>query len=410
MKAGTGVQMKHKQLTLLFFAATLACIAATAVFLRAQEQPAELQPPFERMYLYGQLQSAGTRMKEIMSTAAVGATIPLFNYSTIASRDSNTYTGQMVGRSPFFRGHRTTSVKTFLIPVKFTFPSANVYDPTTNDGCTPTGTTVLSLQQGSPVFENAPADYVMNGVDVSDTQYVDAFERASFWSDVSGTPYHTVLSNPPTVTAVQNVTVPAASAAEGNGTCRTFGAIDLAWWDPSLIGGVGQGEAGTILANVAASDGVGPTDLPIFIFNSVVMFKKPISNCCILGYHNSFLTGGGSGPLQTYSISNFDTSGVFGGDIDTMSHEIGEWMDDPLGTNPTPAWGHIGQVNGCQNILEVGDPLSGTNFPSVTLGGFTYHPQELAFFSWFFGAPSIGAGGKFSDNGTFTGDAGAICF
>jgi len=41
--------------------------------------------------------------------------------------------------------------------------------------------------------------------------------------------------------------------------------------------------------------------------------------------------------------------------------------------------------------------------------GITYDLQELAFYSWFFGAPSTGAGGLFSDNGSFTTDAGAIC-
>src|SRR5215472_16401835 len=65
-------------------------------------------------------------------------------------------------------------------------------------------------------------------------------------------------------------------------------------------------------------------------------------------------------------------------------------MDDPFGSNPTPAWGHVGQVGGCQNNLEVGDPLTGKNIQTVTMpNGFTYHLQELAFFSWFYGAPSI---------------------
>ena len=78
-------------------------------------------------------------------------------------------------------------------------------------------------------------------------------------------------------------------------------------------------------------------------------------------------------------------------------------MDDPLGTNPTPAWGNIGQVQGCQNNLEVGDPLSGTFFPPVTMNNFTYNPQELAFYSWFYRqTPSIGSGGVYSNNGTFT--------
>ena len=77
-------------------------------------------------------------------------------------------------------------------------------------------------------------------------------------------------------------------------------------------------------------------------------------------------------------------------------------MDDPFGTNPTAPWGHIGQVSGCQNNLEVGDPLSGTVF-KVPFNGFNYHLQELAFFSWFFRqSPSIGINGWFSNGGTFT--------
>jgi hypothetical protein len=42
-------------------------------------------------------------------------------------------------------------------------------------------------------------------------------------------------------------------------------------------------------------------------------------------------------------------------------------------------------------------------------GGYTYHLQELAFFSWFYGAPSIGIHQWFSDNGTFLTDAGPMC-
>jgi hypothetical protein len=43
-----------------------------------------------------------------------------------------------------------------------------------------------------------------------------------------------------------------------------------------------------------------------------------------------------------------------------------------------------------QGNLEVGDPLTGTNIPTITgTNGFAYHLQELPFFSWFYGAPSI---------------------
>jgi len=84
-----------------------------------------------------------------------------------------------------------------------------------------------------------------------------------------------------------------------------------------------------------------------------------------------------------------------------MSHEVAEWMNDPFGNNPTKPWGNIGQVSGCQNNLEVGDPLTGTGITD-TLNGKTYHLQELAFFSWFYhSSPSLGANGWFSSNGTF---------
>ncbi len=100
----------------------------------------------------------------------------------------------------------------------------------------------------------------------------------------------------------------------------------------------------------------------------------------------------------------YDNTGAFSGsgDISALSHEVGEWMDDPNGVNPTKPWGNIGQVSGCQNNLEVGDPLSGTVF-SDTLNGKTYHPQELAFYSWFFHqSPSQGINGWYSDGGSFT--------
>jgi hypothetical protein len=100
-------------------------------------------------------------------------------------------------------------------------------------------------------------------------------------------------------------------------------------------------------------------------------------------------------------------------DTSVLAHELGEWMTDPFVGNPTPLWGHIGQVATCQNDLEVGDPLStqiGTDVPPVVMpNGYAYHMQELAFFSWFLGSPSIGVNGWFSNNGTFLSDAGPPC-
>jgi hypothetical protein len=115
-------------------------------------------------------------------------------------------------------------------------------------------------------------------------------------------------------------------------------------------------------------------------------------------------------PVQTYATIDWDTSGNFScvSDASIASHEIGEWMDDPLANNDTTPWGNVGQVSGCQSNWEVGDPLSGTLMPPITMNGKEYQMQELAFFSWYFnkdGDPSVGAGGKFSSNGTFQGPA-----
>jgi hypothetical protein len=144
--------------------------------------------------------------------------------------------------------------------------------------------------------------------------------------------------------------------------------------------------------------GLTSNDFLIILVHNVVFTS---GRCCILGYHNAFNTGAG---MQTYAVADYDTSGLFTNapDISVATHQVGEWMNDPSGTNPTPAWGHIGQVGGCQANLEVGDPLSGTTFP-IQLNGFRYHAQELAFFSWFYHQhSSIGINGWYSDQGTFT--------
>ena len=92
---------------------------------------------------------------------------------------------------------------------------------------------------------------------------------------------------------------------------------------------------------------------------------------------------------------------------------MAEAINDPDTNNATPIWGNIGQVPGGQNNFEVGDPLSPGGiaptfhqFSVAGANGLTYQLQEMAFFSWFIpGRPSLGAGGKYSNNGTLSGEA-----
>lgn len=324
--------------------------------------------------------------------------VPLWGYNTTSSRNNQSYSGTMVGASPFTSPNSTTSVSTQLIPLKIVIGS-HTFDPTAPNPCASAplvNSTDVSLVQNSPIFTDHA--YTMNGVNVGTTQYVDAFQRASFWNSVSGQSYSVKLSV--TTLGVMTVTVPAASSTIYQGGCAAngniMGGIDYDYIDNLIL---------TTLIPSLAGQGVGPTTFPLFLISNVVIYDTTTSNCCILGYHGAASSGSN---LQTYSISDFDTTGSFGNtrDASVLTHEVAEWMDDPSGGNPTPAWGGIGQVGGCQGNLEVGDPLSGTLFPNVVMpNGYTYHVQELAYYSWFFGRPSIAAGGKYSNNGTFAGDA-----
>src|ERR1700687_1130014 len=349
----------------------------------------------------------GVSDAEVGASVAAATTIPMWRYNITSSRDGKPYTGLMVGRSPFFHGARTTNVPTFIVPLKVHMPDGGVFDPTATDStCSPAGT-ALNLFQNSPII--TPVDIMMNGIDIGVAQYVDAFQRANFWSDVSatGTRYHAALG-PVTTLAVQTFNVPTGKGATYDATayrngCGKIGVVDFATMDNYVTG--------TLMPALAGS-GVGPTNFPIILLYNVVMGNPGdsiSSNCCILGYH-----GARGFPTQTYSPMDYDTTRIFGagvGNTSIAAHEVGEWIDDPLGNNPTPLWGKIGQVSGCQGNLEVGDPLTGTLFPSVLMpNNVTYELQELAFFSWFFSTPSLGVNGWFSDNGKFTNDAGAVCF
>jgi hypothetical protein len=324
-------------------------------------------------------------------------------YSVTSSRDSNQYSGVVVGRSPFFHGSRTTNIPTFIVPVKIKTSDGHVFDPSAADATCLSSKVPLTVYQNSPLFQ--PVAFTMNGVGVGTTQYSDGFERAEFWQNVSvtGNRFHTKLS-PITTLAEQTLTLTSGQGGDfSSGACGNLGIMDFSTFDSFVQ---------NTIVPLVTSHGGGPTSFPIILLYNVVMADPYVvgtsDNCCILGYHNVF-----SNPVQSYGVMDFDSTSAFTGteDISPSSHEINEWVNDPLGDNATPAWGHIGQVSGCQNNFEVGDPLSGTLFPGVTLSSFTYHPQELAFFSWFYGAPSIGTSTtEFSNNGTFTSDAGSICF
>src|SRR5581483_5417233 len=185
-----------------------------------------------------------------------------------------------------------------------------------------------------------------NPVDVGTTQYGDATQRANFWKYVYPThtlllPYHTLLELN-TLPAV-SVGVPTENGYANPGPCG-YGVMDYNWWDSYVT---------NILIPSLSGKGIGPTNLPIFVFDSTVMYLNgDETQCCALGDHGSYLNAS-NGLLQTYIVADFDTAGIWGQDISTLSHEIGEWLNDPDNVNPTPLWGNVEQVQGCADNLEV---------------------------------------------------------
>lgn len=338
----------------------------------------------------------GLTPEMIQSEIAAGTTIPLWRFTIVAPLGPVTrYSGVMVGVDPRLPGG-TTSVPTYIVPLIIKMPNGSVFNPTVPDVCVPApGGSDLGLVEASPVLQSF--NFVFGTVPVGNTQYIDAFQRANFWQILPGggaaSKYHTLLGV--RILPAVKITVPRGQGYTKPGkVCGKLGVLNFSWFDPTA----------RRLILLLRRRGVGPKTFPVLLTGNVV-FQSGRS-CCILGYHSVF-----GFPTQTYSAFEFDTTGSFGNATDTsiMAHEVGEWMDDPIPPSPprvnnlTPPWGHIGQVKGCQNNNEVGDPLSGTNIPVVVMpNGFTYHLQELAFFSWFYRQnPSIGVLGWYSDDGTF---------
>ncbi len=323
---------------------------------------------------------------------AAGASVPAFT-RTISSL-GKTYSYSIVGKDPFVhQANPATVVQNPIIPVRLNFTDQNVFfDPTlTTPGCGPG--TAISQILSSPLYSNT----TLHG---KSQQWMEDFQRTQWFQQTMKpgaiNPGYSTRVNPVVKAKVSvNLTgFPVVSAP-----CGKVGLVEIGAWDNYLTN--------TLLPQLRAQ-GLTVQQFPMFVFLNVVMYQGNTSNCCILGYHNSISAPGGR---QTYGVSMYDVSRKFSGvsDISVYTHELGEWMDDPFVNNGTPAWGHLGQVSGCQANLENGDPLSGT-VHSINKGGFTFHPQELAFFSWFYReSPSTGINGWYSSNGKFKTDAGGVC-
>lgn len=333
--------------------------------------------------IYATLPARGVDFTSLDAQSAAGATLPAFTSSVKSPLDGNLYTYHILGKNP---STSTTTTNITYVPIVaiITFGDGTVLDPT-KPGCGDTISVENRFFKG-PNF--APVNLASNGVAVGPAQLGDAHQRAEFWSHVNGDRYHTVLTTSIKPIVIHMTAPPIAATAAGAcaGKGHRIGAIEIDEFDYLMR---------KIDAKYATT-----SQLPLVLTYNVFE-TDAFGNCCIIGYHSAFHRTTGT---QVYAVGAYNDSGIFNApveDVDAWTHEIGETFNDPFVNNATPAWGNIGQVSGCQNNLEVGDPLTGTAY-TLSMNGFTYHPQELAFFDWFYRTPSHGTAGKYSFRGTFT--------
>lgn len=345
------MKLRFAPLTLLA-ALTAAAYLTGSALAQNQADTMLAKPMFVRMqpHLRADVQTAVTKL-------------PTWNGSFIFQ--SKTYKYNMVGTAP--STGTSTTIPVFIIPLKMVYKIGTTtvtFDPQHK---LKNGQTVVQNTVASPIFQSG-IDFMQGGTDLGNTQYIDAFQRGNFWKTVKLKPGYHLLLGAPTILPEITISVPAADGGVGTEFGMKVGLADGNWFD------------GKVQAIIAGNSKIAPNTLPIFLTYNVYL-TDPSFGCCVGGYHSAF--GSVSAP-QSYSYSTYiGKTGAFAQDVSVLSHEIGEWADDPLVVN------FNGNNTPC-GALEVGDPEeSFANFGTFpyTLNGFTYNLQDLTWLPYF-GAPT----------------------
>ncbi|MFZ0314099.1 MAG: hypothetical protein WAL85_15435 [Candidatus Korobacteraceae bacterium] len=374
----------------------LLCLAVAAASPAASAQ----EPAGQYKAHYKTIPLKGITPEQALEQSQSGSTLPMWT-TTVSSKTwffQTNFKVQSLGAAP--SSNITTNLPTYLFPVILYFLNASnqivyTFDPTVPGPACAGGATPVTVVQQSPLFNNSgPFMWGNPAVNFGTTQYIDALQRASWYpSDKNDQSWHTMFQMVSTASLATNV--PYGQWSVVNTPCGPLGLIS-----ESALASNAQGIVSYLYQNYGLG---GPTSLPVVLFSNIAGYTLDKNNnivCCTLGFHSAYSSSGA--PVQVYAEAMFDqTGGYFAGssDITPLSHEMAEAVNDPTVSNGTPDWGHVGQVSGCQGNLEVADPLTGTQYPAITLNGYTYHPQELALVPWFFDT-STGLG-WYSTNGTF---------
>jgi len=330
----------------LLMALTLLTVFCLSAFVLAQDNNEKVTPRF--VVIAPKPPAPGT--------ASPASTLEEWNGSF--TYNNHQYNYVMVGADP--STNQGALIPTIVIPVKIVLSDGTTFDPLKGGPFSALARTITS-----PIFDKT-TNYTQGGVNLGSTQYIDAYQRGNFWSIVQNNMNsHLLLGGATarlTVLPTLTLNVPSGSGHLGhpfNG--HPAGEVDINYFD------------GQISTYMTQQPQIQPNTIPMFIVNDVYLTE---GGCCIGGYHSA----NGS---QTYLMFDYvDFPGDFSQDVSALSHEVGEWADDPLtnGGNGSPC-----------GILENGDPLENTKnyggYPYM-LNGFTYNLQDLVFLRYFGADPN----------------------
>jgi hypothetical protein len=301
----------------------------------------------------------------------------------------NTWEYSMVGNKPAQGG--TTTINAPVVPVTI--------DMRNSDGSpafASNGTRLISKPDPFlQTFMNGPVFGLSNySSSPTATQITDAVQRAEF-NNVEAPNWHTLLA--PSVKTGQTMVLTSdyAYALNSDGTCCLFVLVS----DPVFTGKLfppSTPDNSTVIGASEVAGDITTKDISTFMFPNTYLYENNDPNqCCVLGYHSfdfeaGDATNGNQLRFYVMNYSSWISPGLFRGgfeDITAHSHEVAELVNDPFVGfdgihNITPFWFINGQ---CQDLMEVGDVIEGfsnATYP-VTIGGYTYHPQNEALLPWF---------------------------
>ena len=376
----------HRKKAPLWKTAVFLAMASVCLPVFSQETPpiAPLSPSlakFDRPLAMGPAQNADV----VSAQAAGGLAFYTANYASLGGRQLSF---NIVGTNPAL-GANTTTVNAIIVPVRFLFASAG--------GLGLDATPLASRVAGSPIF--AAADYSTGGTDLGVTQYGDALLRAQYWNLPGFSRDYHVLLGGPAFTSTLTLTIPASVGS-------------LYRLSNGNLVGVVQEPLFEAVLNILAHDFSAPV-LPIFLTDNVYLSTtgRLDSTCCVLGFHAS--EGPPIATAHTWIYASYIEPGAFIGDaiqdVYALSHEVGEWMNDPFsgafpgGVNLIPPAVLPGQGGECIAKYESADPLEALPiaFTQFT-GGKTWHLTDQVFLPWYLHtSPSFSVNGFYSYLNTF---------